>query len=83
MLRRFRPSIRLRLTLWNASVLALVLIAFATAGWFTLESVLRDRGDATVRESARAIAGAVVAERSAARARGEVARGRGEAPLPR
>ncbi len=79
MMRRFRPSIRLRLTLWNASVLALVLIAFATAGWFTLESVLRDRGDATVRESARAIAGAVVAERYAARARGEVARARGEA----
>ena len=76
---RWRPSIRLRLTLWNASVLALVLIAFASAGWFTLAAVLREGGDATVRESAQAIAGAVIAERRAARARGDTTRVRGEA----
>ncbi len=76
---RWQPSIRLRLTLWNASVLALVLIAFASVGWFTLAAVLREGGDATVRESAQAIAGAVIAERRASRARGDTARVRGEA----
>ena len=76
---RWWPSIRLRLTLWNASVLALVLIAFASAGWFTLAAVLREGGDVTVRESAQAIAGAVIAERRASRARGDTARVRGEA----
>ncbi len=74
-----RTSIRLRLTLWNASVLAMVLIAFATAGWFTLAAVLRERGDASVRESAEAIAGAVRAERLAAQARGEAVPVRGDA----
>ena len=78
-MKRFRPSIRLRLTLWNASVVALLLTAFATAAWFTLRAVLRERGDATVRESARAIAGAVIAERNTARTRGDGERGRGEA----
>ena len=71
---RWRPSIRVRLTLWNTSVLALVLVAFAYAGWLTLAAVLRAGGDATVRESAKAIADAVVAERRAARARGDTAR---------
>ena len=36
-----RISIRLRLTLWNASVVALVTGGFALAGWFTLTRVLR------------------------------------------
>ena len=76
---RWRPSIRLRLTLWNASVLALVLIAFASVGWFTLAAVLREGGDVTVRESAQAIAGAVIAERRASRTRGDTARVRGAA----
>lgn len=57
----------------------MVLIAFATAGWFTLAAVLRERADASVGESARAIAGTVRAERRAARARGDVANLRGDA----
>lgn len=76
---RMRTSIRLRLTLWNASVLAMVLIAFANGGFLTLTAVLRERGDASVSQSARAIAGAVSAERRAARDRGDVTRVRGEA----
>lgn len=76
---RVRTSIRLRLTLWNASVLAMVLIAFANGGFLTLSAVLRERGDASVSQSARAIAGAVSAERRAARDRGDVVRVRGEA----
>ena len=76
---RVRTSIRLRLTLWNATLLALVLILFATAGWFTLDEVLQERGDAAVSESARAIAAAVQAERRAARARGDTASLQGEA----
>jgi len=76
---RVRTSIRLRLTLWNASVLAMVLIAFATGGFLTLSAVLRERGDASVSQSARAIAGAVSAERRAASDRGDIARGRGDA----
>ncbi len=76
---RVRTSIRLRLTLWNATLLALVLILFATAGWFTLEAVLQERGDAAVSESARAIAAAVQAERRAARARGDSASLQGDA----
>ena len=65
-----RRSIRLRLTLWNASVVALVTGSFAIAGWFTLTRVLRERAETTARETARAIAGAVLAERRALAARG-------------
>ena len=38
-----RISILLRLTLWNASVLALVLTVFVVGGWFTLTRVVRER----------------------------------------
>ena len=69
-----RVSIRWRLTLWNTSVLALLLIIFAVAGYLTLRRVLAERGDATVRESARSIAGAVIAERRTARERGDTTR---------
>jgi heavy metal sensor kinase len=72
-----RRSIRLRLTLWNASVVALVTGSFAIAGWFTLTRVLRDRAETTARETARAIAGALLAERRALAARGEVEEERG------
>ena len=72
-----RRSIRLRLTLWNASVVALVTGSFAIAGWFTLTRVLRERAETTARETARAIAGAVLAERRALAARGEVEEERG------
>lgn len=56
---------RLRLTLWNTVALALFLSLFGTAAWITLRKVLDGRGDAMVRESVRAVAGAVVAERNA------------------
>ncbi len=74
-----RASIRLRLTLWNASVLAMVLIVFASGGYLTLSAVLAERGDTSLSEAARAIAGAVRAERRAARDRGDVANIRGDA----
>lgn len=70
-------SIRVRLTLWNAGVLACVLIAFAVAGWFTIARVVRERTTTAVRESARAVAAAVMAERRAVAARGEVETERG------
>lgn len=73
-----RVSILLRLTLWNASVLAIILVTFAWVGFFTLERVVQQRAAAVVRESARAVAGAVLAERRAAAARGEVEEVRGE-----
>ena len=69
-----RVSIRLRFTLWNTGVLALLLTIFAITAWITLRRVLAQRGDATVRESARAIAGAVIAERRTPRARGDTSR---------
>ncbi|WP_053334619.1 ATP-binding protein [Gemmatimonas phototrophica] len=73
-----RMSILLRFTLWNASVVALILVTFAAAGWFTFERVVQQRAATVVRESARAVAGAILAERRAAAARGEVESVRGE-----
>ncbi|MCZ8206421.1 ATP-binding protein [Gemmatimonas sp.] len=73
-----RPSILLRLTALNAGVLAVILIAFAWVGFFTLERVVRQRAATVVRESARAVAGAILVERRAAAARGEVETVRGE-----
>ncbi|MFO0370922.1 MAG: sensor histidine kinase [Brevundimonas sp.] len=73
-----RPSILLRLTALNAAVLAVMLMAFAGVGVFTLERVVRQRAATVVRESARAVAGAILAERRAAAARGEVETVRGE-----
>lgn len=67
-----RISILLRLTLWNASVLALVLIVFVVVGWFTLTRVVRERAISAVSESAQVVASAVRAERRAMAARGEV-----------
>lgn len=69
-----RVSIRLRLTLWNTAVLALLLISFAVTGWILLRRVLGERSIETVRESARSIAGAVIAERRTARERGDTTR---------
>ena len=66
-----RLSIRWRLTLWNASVLAFLLIVFALVGWLTLAFALRQRADSTVVETARAVSGAVIAERTVARVRGD------------
>ncbi|MCA0375730.1 MAG: HAMP domain-containing protein [Gemmatimonadetes bacterium] len=70
-------SIRQRLTLWNSSVLALVLSCFAAAGWLTLTEALDRRAAATVRESARAVAGAIRAGQQALLERGEVEKERG------
>lgn len=74
-MKRMRLSIRLRLTLWNASVLALLLVAFAYGGWLTLAYALRQHAEDRVVETAKAVAAAVIAERNAARARGEPVRG--------
>lgn len=73
-----RTSILLRLTLWNASVLAIMLVTFAGIGFLTLERVVQQRAATVVRESARAVAGAILAERRAAAARGDVEEVRGE-----
>ncbi|MEN9508418.1 MAG: hypothetical protein RLZZ621_981 [Gemmatimonadota bacterium] len=72
-----RTSIHFRLTAWNAGVLACLLTVFAVAGWFTLARVVRERTTSAVRESARAVAAAVMAERRAVAARGEVETERG------
>ncbi len=69
-----RLSMQWRLTIWNAAVLGLMLSSLAISGWLTLRRVLQERGDAAIRQSAEAIARAVVAERRAARARGDTAR---------
>lgn len=77
-MRPVRMSVLLRLTLWNASVLAIILVTFAWAASFTLDRVVQQRAATVVRESARAVAGAILAERRAAAARGEVEEVRGE-----
>ncbi|MEP6781532.1 MAG: ATP-binding protein [Gemmatimonadaceae bacterium] len=68
---RFRPSVRFRLTLWNSAILAAVLAVFAYGSYGGLVLELEKRADAAVTSSTSAIATAIVAERSAARARGE------------
>lgn len=60
-----RLPITLRLTLWNASVLAFVLVLFGAAGWLTLRRAVRERSISSVSESAQAVAAAVHAERLA------------------
>ncbi len=68
---RFRSSVRFRLTLWNSAILAAVLAVFAYGSYGSLVYELGLRADAAVTLSASAIAQAIVAERAAARARGE------------
>lgn len=72
-----RASVLQRLTLWNSSVLALALCVFAGAAWLTLTEVLQNRSISSVRESARAVAGAVRAGQQALLDRGEVEKERG------
>lgn len=72
-----RAGILQRLTLWNSSVLALALCIFAGAAWLTLTEVLQNRSVTSVRESARAVAGAVRAGQQALLDRGEVEKERG------
>ena len=71
---QFRLSVRSRLTLWNSAVLAMVLGGFAYGSWSALVVVLGQRADTAVSESAIAIRKSIVAERKAARARGEAPR---------
>lgn len=68
---QIKTSVRFRLTLWNAAVLALLLGAFAYAYWTQLVSELGKRGDTEVNESAQAIAATIRTERARALARGE------------
>ncbi|MDQ6612651.1 MAG: HAMP domain-containing protein, partial [Gemmatimonadota bacterium] len=68
---RFRPSVRFRLTLWNAAILAAVLGVFAYGSWGVLVVQLGLRADAAVSESARAVSKAIVNERKASRALGD------------
>jgi signal transduction histidine kinase len=73
-----RVSILQRLTLWNSSVLAFALCIFAGAAWLTLTEVLQNRSISSVRESARAVAGAIRAGQQAIVERGEVEKERGD-----
>lgn len=75
--RPVRVGILQRLTLWNSSVLALALTIFAGAAWLTLTDVLEQRSVSAVRESARAVAGAIRAGQQAIIDRGEVEQERG------
>lgn len=72
-----RVGILQRLTLWNSSVLALALTVFAFAAWLTLTDALEKRSVSAVRESARAVAGAIRAGQQAIIDRGEVETERG------
>jgi len=68
---RLKTSVRFRLTLWNAAVLALLLVGFAYGSRVALGSALDERRDREVRESALAIAKTIQNERTRAQARGE------------
>lgn len=68
---RLKTSVRFRLTLWNAAILALLLGGFAYTSWVTLGTVLDGRRDTEVSVSALAIAQTIQNERARASARGE------------
>src|SRR5262245_41919648 len=57
MKRRFALSIRLRLTLWYSSVLALCLIGFGLLLYFTLSHTLDSEADHLLADQAREISG--------------------------
>ncbi len=76
-MRNFRISILYALTLWNATLLALVLLVFVLGGWFTLQRVVQERSISTVIRSVQVVASAIRAERHAIAARGEVEEERG------
>ena len=61
-------SVRVRLALWYAAVLALSLVAFAVAGYQFLRHVSAQRIDEVLSETASAFAGAVQSERAEGRA---------------
>ena len=68
---QLRTSVRFRLTLWNAAILALLLGGFAYTSWVTLGNVMDGRRDTEVSVSALAIAQTIQNERARALARGE------------
>ena len=68
---QLKTTVRFRLTLWNAAVLALLLVGFAYGSRVALSSALDERRDREVRESALAIAQTIQNERTRAQARGE------------
>ncbi len=57
-------SVRVRLTLWYASVLALSLIAFALAIYYATGNIFRERHDESLRSTAQTVASAYVEELS-------------------
>lgn len=68
---QLKTSVRFRLTLWNAAILALLLGGFAYTSMVALHSVLDARRDTEVKESAQAIVQTILTERTRAQARGE------------
>lgn len=68
---QLKTSVRFRLTLWNAAILALLLGGFAYASRVALSGVLDDKRDREISESAQAIAQTIQAERARALVRGE------------
>ncbi|MEP6834193.1 MAG: ATP-binding protein [Gemmatimonas sp.] len=68
---QLKTSVRFRLTLWNAAILALLLIGFAYTSWVTLVQILDGRRDTEVSVSALAIQKTIENERARAFARGE------------
>src|SRR5882762_10084587 len=69
-------SVRVRLTLWYTGVLALVLVAFALAGYFFLSFTLNRRTDDALGEIANALASTLADdERDGHRGEANAARG--------
>jgi two-component system OmpR family sensor kinase len=71
-------SVRARLTLWYTGVLALVLIAFALAGYLFLSYTLNRRTDDALGEMANAFAATLADDERDSHARGEANAARGE-----
>jgi len=55
-------SVRVRLTLWYAGVLALSLIAFALVIYYAARNIFRERQDESLRSTARPVASAYIEE---------------------
>src|ERR1051326_3419826 len=70
-------SVRVRLTLWYAAVLALSLIAFALVIYYVAGNIFHERQDESLRSTAQTVASAYVEELAEAHSlakAGEVAR---------
>jgi len=55
-------SVRIRLTLWYAGVLALSLIAFAIVIYYAAGNIFHERQDESLRSTAQTVASAYVEE---------------------